>query len=1421
MTTIAGTQDYEIFEQRAPGLNRSLDAINRKFKHNICSGNTVSHDQVNRTKAATPGTETKQRQPQLSVQRQKDIQQSSDESEIECGSLFTCGDLLTDQPLADNIVIENHFIERNAGLCPGQYQTERIQHQTYNFGTQYQLYESSGVNSGCTDPWFSEIDRVLEVERKFGRKRNFINNYKQAQLNGSLIRRSPKDNTEVPSTSITSNTSSQIYKTAIPDNHNSAITFKANSNQSNKSILANNFQKSNKSGNEGLVLSRQFCAKEDKPQDKNLDSSSVKRIISNSKVTSSKSKNENNDITKANSNRKGRQNHKKHSDNLVNVCNSTNAILKSSGSSSSSNDYKGINSKSRSSSSSNSCNCDITGDNSTLYGFGIGVLSNFIGDGDSANISGHHQQLSIHHSQLGEFCQYSQIDELRWGLQQQTYLKKTNILHGQSNNVLEIVSPVTRTQRRNASINQTTLRHGSDDVTDCESCSELQLLSSNDYKDYEGASFENNTADETRETLNIDCVIEHIKVSAENTKSKKPPNSSNIKKQYHCGSKFEPTDHSSHPLIKFYESDNYPDNCFNVTRNFITDKCHKKIFSNMDLGSSREQTGWVDGGAIKRINNNGITSIENYDNERTGATLTLANGPIGADSRLGTSNIPETINGTTIGGGINQQKTATTQKRQQRRGGKPQPDRPQRVLFCLSVKNPVRSLCISIVEWKPFEYLILLTIFANCVALAVYTPYPYSDSNVTNQALEKIEYVFLVIFTAECVMKIIAYGFLLHSGSYLRNGWNILDFFIVVIGMISTVLSNLMKEGFDVKALRAFRVLRPLRLVSGVPSLQVVLNSILRAMIPLLHIALLVLFVIIIYAIIGLELFSGKLHKTCLRPDTGEYMKETHPCGTGFQCEDGYVCHEKWDGPNNGITNFDNFGLAMLTVFQCVTLEGWTDVLYNIQDAMGSTWQWIYFVSMVILGAFFVMNLILGVLSGEFSKERTKAKNRGDFQKLREKQQIEEDVRGYLDWITQAEDIEPDGDGSLMQDGKGKQLNEINSTDQLEEEGQEVQISESWWRRKKKDLDRLNRRMRRSCRKAVKSQAFYWLIIILVFLNTGVLATEHYQQPPWLDKFQDYTNIFFIGLFTCEMMLKMYSLGFQGYFVSLFNRFDCFVVIGSITETILTKTEIMPPLGVSVLRCVRLLRVFKVTKYWRSLSNLVASLLNSIQSIASLLLLLFLFIVIFALLGMQVFGGKFNFNPEEEKPRWNFDCFWQSLLTVFQILTGEDWNVVMYDGIRAYGGIKTVGALACIYFIILFICGNYILLNVFLAIAVDNLADADSLTTIEKEEEIDDGKNNKSHSPTPTIEGEDEENMNVEIDVNGHCIDMEKLDDENFSEEEDNEISHEEYDESRSEVTPRATARPRRLSEISIKKTKKPMPRGSSFFIFSNTNRRR
>uniref|UniRef100_A0A671SMH3 Voltage-dependent L-type calcium channel subunit alpha n=2 Tax=Sinocyclocheilus anshuiensis TaxID=1608454 RepID=A0A671SMH3_9TELE len=775
--------------------------------------------------------------------------------------------------------------------------------------------------------------------------------------------------------------------------------------------------------------------------------------------------------------------------------------------------------------------------------------------------------------------------------------------------------------------------------------------------------------------------------------------------------------------------------------------------------------------------------------------------------------------------------------------------RPPRALLCLTLKNPIRRACISIVEWKPFEIIILMTIFANCVALAVYIPFPEDDSNATNSNLERVEYLFLIIFTVEAFLKVIAYGLLCHPNAYLRNGWNLLDFIIVVVGLFSAILEQATKgdggtsmggkaAGFDVKALRAFRVLRPLRLVSGVPSLQVVLNSIIKAMVPLLHIALLVLFVIIIYAIIGLELFMGKMHRTCTISE--EKPAPCAPSSThGRHCSPANItqCMMGWAGPNDGITNFDNFAFAMLTVFQCITMEGWTDVLYWVNDAVGNSWPWLYFVTLIIIGSFFVLNLVLGVLSGEFSKEREKAKARGDFQKLREKQQLEEDLKGYLDWITQAEDIDPENDDEGLDDDKPRNLsmpaseNESVNTDNApagDMEGETCctrmanRISKSKFSRYSR---RWNRLCRRTCRAAVKSNVFYWLVIFLVFLNTLTIASEHHQQPDWLTNVQDIANKVMLALFTGEMLLKMYSLGLQAYFVSLFNRFDSFVVCGGILETILVETKIMSPLGISVLRCVRLLRIFKITRYWNSLSNLVASLLNSVRSIASLLLLLFLFIIIFSLLGMQLFGGKFNF---DETRRSTFDNFPQSLLTVFQILTGEDWNSVMFDGIMAYGGPSFPGMLVCIYFIILFICGNYILLNVFLAIAVDNLADAESLTSAQKEEEEEKERKKlartaspekRQNSEKPPLKDEKkEEKIELKsITSDGEMPTATKVTMEFFPKNSCLFFSAAEEDDEEPEMP--VGPRPRPLSDIQLKEKAAPMPEARAFFIFSPNNK--
>ncbi|NXT00428.1 CAC1S protein, partial [Jacana jacana] len=774
------------------------------------------------------------------------------------------------------------------------------------------------------------------------------------------------------------------------------------------------------------------------------------------------------------------------------------------------------------------------------------------------------------------------------------------------------------------------------------------------------------------------------------------------------------------------------------------------------------------------------------------------------------------------------------QKEKSKKPVPPAAPRPARALFCLTLQNPLRKACISIVEWKPFEIIILLTIFANCVALAIYLPMPEDDTNVANSSLEKIEYAFLIFFAIEAMLKIIAYGFLFHTDAYLRNGWNVLDFSIVTLGLITMTLEQVNakqggssggKGGFDVKALRAFRVLRPLRLVSGVPSLQVVLNSIIKAMVPLLHIALLVLFMIIIYAIVGQELFKGKMHKTCYYLGTDVIatvaLEKPAPCtssGHGRHCTiNGTECRSGWPGPNDGITHFDNFGFAMLTVYQCITMEGWTEVLYWVNDAIGNEWPWIYFVSLILLGSFFVLNLVLGVLSGEFTKEREKAKSRGTFQKLREKQQLEEDLKGYMDWITHAEVMDSDrarGEGMMSSDEGGSETESL----------YEIEGMNKWilyfrqWRR-------WNRIFRRKCRDVVKSKFFYWLVILLVALNTLSIASEHHFQPEWLTQVQDNANRVLLALFVAEMLLKMYALGLRQYFMSLFNRFDCFVVCAGILEIILVELGTLSPLGISVLRCIRLLRIFKITRYWTSLSNLVASLLNSVRSIASLLLLLFLFIIVFALLGMQLFGGKFDFEDMEVR-RSTFDTFPQALISVFQILTGEDWNSIMYDGIMAYGGPSFPGMLVCIYFIILFVCGNYILLNVFLAIAVDNLAEAESLTLAQKAK-AEERKRRKMSRGYPEKSEEEKQMLakKLEQKAKGEGIPTTaKLKVDEF-ESNINEIKDpypsadfpgdDEEDEPEIPLSPR----PRPLAELQLKEKAVPMPEASSFFIFSPTNK--
>uniref|UniRef100_A0A8C2B1H9 Voltage-dependent N-type calcium channel subunit alpha-1B n=1 Tax=Cyprinus carpio TaxID=7962 RepID=A0A8C2B1H9_CYPCA len=611
-----------------------------------------------------------------------------------------------------------------------------------------------------------------------------------------------------------------------------------------------------------------------------------------------------------------------------------------------------------------------------------------------------------------------------------------------------------------------------------------------------------------------------------------------------------------------------------------------------------------------------------------------------------------------------------------------------RSLFIFSEDNVIRKYAKRITE---------CTIIANCIVLALEQHLPAMDKTPMSERLDDTEPYFIGIFCFEAGIKIIALGFVFHKGSYLRNGWNVMDFVVVLTGILTTLGSQ-----FDLRTLRAVRVLRPLKLVSGIPSLQVVLKSIMKAMVPLLQIGLLLFFAIVMFAIIGVEFYMGKFHFTCFKVDTGEKVSD-YPCGKDLPariCPNGTVCGN-WTGPNFGITNFDNILFAILTVFQCITMEGWTDVLYHANDASGNTWNWLYFIPLIIIGSFFMLNLVLGVLSGEFAKERERVEKRQEFLKLRRQQQIERELTGYLEWICKAEEVllaEEDQNAEekspldvLKRTKSRKGRNDLISAEEGEEHFTDISSvgnlksgkndSSSYFRRKEK-------RIRFFIRRMVKAQSFYWIVLCLVGLNTMCVAIVHYDQPEWLTKALYLAEFVFLGLFLTEMTLKMYGLGPRNYFHSSFNCFDFGVIVGSIFEVVWAAIQPGASFGISVLRALRLLRIFKVTKYWNSLRNLVVSLLNSMKSIISLLFLLFLFIVVFALLGMQLFGGQFNF--EDETPTTNFDSFPAAIMTVFQILTGEDWNAVMYHGIESQGGVRG-GMFSSVYFIVLTLFGNCIL----------------------------------------------------------------------------------------------------------------------------------
>ncbi|XP_023189244.1 voltage-dependent T-type calcium channel subunit alpha-1H-like isoform X2 [Xiphophorus maculatus] len=236
-------------------------------------------------------------------------------------------------------------------------------------------------------------------------------------------------------------------------------------------------------------------------------------------------------------------------------------------------------------------------------------------------------------------------------------------------------------------------------------------------------------------------------------------------------------------------------------------------------------------------------------------------------------------------------------------------------------------------------------------------------------------------------------------------------------------------------------------------------------------------------------------------------------------------------------------------------------------------------------------------------------------------------------------------------------------------------------------------RLRNKLELIVCSRYFSRGIMIAILINTLSMGIEYHEQPQELTDILEISNMVFTSLFSLEMLLKMLALGLFGYIKNPYNSFDSIIVIISVWE-IVGEAEG----GLSVLRTFRLLRVLKLVRFLPALRRQLVVLMKTMDNVATFSMLLMLFIFIFSILGMHLFGCKFGLRQESGETladRKNFDSLLWATVTVFQILTQEDWNAVLYNGMAS------TSPLAALYFVALMTFGNYVLFNLLVAILVE------------------------------------------------------------------------------------------------------------------------
>ena len=620
--------------------------------------------------------------------------------------------------------------------------------------------------------------------------------------------------------------------------------------------------------------------------------------------------------------------------------------------------------------------------------------------------------------------------------------------------------------------------------------------------------------------------------------------------------------------------------------------------------------------------------------------------------------------------------------------------------WLLSPTNPLRKLCLQVAASSQFDTFILFFITLNCGFLAADDPTcvgPCEETSKLKQVLAIGELIFTAVFSLELIIKVIAQGFFFGHNPYMRSPWNLLDFICVV-----TSYSFLMPgAGGNVSGLRAFRALRPLRTINGVPGMRLLVNTLIESIPLMIDVMVLIVWMFFVFGIIGMNFFMGKMRGRCVEVDAATGVlggipagMENQVCalpgsGGAYKCpevcsDDGLLCTQTTciemavgspilgglsPNPNGGYTTFDTFLWACLNIFHCLTCQGWaTDQMYPVYDAVGVT-SILYFTFLVIFGTFFTLNLLTAIISAKFGQLNETMKDEGAFD----------------------------------EDEDGNKGGEVRNASGLRK------ILFFLTGKTSTGLPKEPSHFQKRVRRIIDNTTFNNVITACILLNTAAMAIEHHGMDPTLKDVLQYIDYVLFGAFSIELVLKHLGLGLWGYWSVGFNVLDGFTVMISVLE-VASGGESSGFSALRTFRLLRILRSMKLLKQFKELARLMSMVLRGFIALKDFMLLMMLFIFIFSLLGMNLFGGSAEFDSDHTWAyRKNFNSIWEAAYTVFEILTGANWFVIMWNGMRDQG------TWAAIYFVLWTVIGNFVLLTLFLAILIANFSEED-------EEEEDDVK---------------------------------------------------------------------------------------------------